>query len=207
MKTRSLLLGLAAALALAGHAAAQQTRYPSGQGTITDPGTLAKCLNSQGYSVPCPLADTTPSVTRPYAPASPEHRSEVVTISPNSGSPGPYPAGAVPLVATATGTTGGATATFAAVAGRTNYLCGFTVSPGSAATAITITITTTGLVNNMSLSVGAPVTAVGVTGSIVTVPISPCIPASAINTAITVVAGALSTSGVGQAVNAWGFRQ
>lgn len=109
------------------------------------------------------------------------------------------------LTESATGTTAGATATFPAVAARTNYLCGISVAPGSATTAITINVTTTGLTNNYTWSVGAPATAVGVTGAVLTVPINPCMPASAVNTAITVAAGALGTAGVNQDVNAWGY--
>lgn len=109
------------------------------------------------------------------------------------------------LTESATGTTAGATATFPAVAGRTNFLCGLSVAPGSATTAITINVTTTGLTNNYTWSVGAPATAVGVTGAVMTVPIAPCVSATAANTAITVAAGALGIAGVGQDVNAWGY--
>jgi hypothetical protein len=197
-----LALGLVAALGGATLALAQghqpyQPQYPM----------QYNCITQNGTAVQCQLSDIpAPDVTKPNTAPTPEKKAQVVAASPNSGGFLPYPSGATPLIETATGTTAGTTATFPATPGRTNYICGFTVSPGSAATAITITITTTGLTANMSLSVGAPVTAVGTTGTIITVPISPCVPASASNTAITVVAGALGTSGVGQAVNAWGFR-
>lgn len=60
------------------------------------------------------------------------------------------------------------------------YLCGLSVAPGSATTAITINVTTTGLTNNFTWFVGAPATAVGVTGAVLTVPFNPCVPASAV---------------------------
>lgn len=126
--------------------------------------------------------------------------------APQSGSSG-YPLGATPVLNSATGTTAGATATLAAAAGQFTYLCGFSVSPGSATTAITITITTTGLASNQTLSVGAPVTAVGTTGVNQYSYFTPCLRSTAVNTAVTVVAGALGTAGVGQAVNAWGYQQ
>lgn len=118
-----------------------------------------------------------------------------------------YPPGATPVVASATGTTAGATATLPAAAGKFTYICGFSVAPGSATTAITINITVTGPSSTFTESVGAPATAVGVTGAVVTNPFTPCVPASAVNTAIAVAAGALGTAGVNQDVNAWGYQQ
>lgn len=113
----------------------------------------------------------------------------------------------VQITAVATGTTAGTTATLAAALGKVTYICGFSVSPGSATAAITITITTTGLTNNYSANVGAPVTAVGVTGLKQTENFNPCLPANAPNTGIAVVAGALGAGGVNQAVTAWGYQR
>lgn len=119
-----------------------------------------------------------------------------------------YPPGSTPITNAATGTTAGATATLPGVAGKFTYLCGFQVSVGAATGAITITITTTGLSSNWTLSAGAPVAAAGTTGPIVSLPsMNQCLPASAVNTPITVVAGALGAGGVNQSVNAWGFQQ
>jgi hypothetical protein len=108
-----------------------------------------------------------------------------------------------------TGTTAGTTATLTASAttGQFTYLCGYDVSPGSATAAITISITTTGLTNNLTDFVGAPVTAAGTTGIVQRQTFWPCLKSSAANTNITVVAGALGTGGVNQAVNAWGYTQ
>jgi hypothetical protein len=111
------------------------------------------------------------------------------------------------VVAAATGTTAGATATLAAAVGKVTYICGFSVAPGSAATAITINVTVTGPASTFTYSVGAPVTAVGTTGAILTQTFNPCISASAPNTGIAVAAGALGTAGVNQDVNAWGFQR
>jgi hypothetical protein len=112
----------------------------------------------------------------------------------------------VAVTAEATGTTAAVPATIPADVGYTAYLCGFSVSPGSATTAITINVVVTGLINGtMTWAVGAPVTAAGVTGAVLTVPFTPCMPASAINSAITVTSGALGTSGINNDVNAWGY--
>jgi hypothetical protein len=110
------------------------------------------------------------------------------------------------VTAEATGTTAAVAATIPAVPGRTAYLCGLSVSPGSATTAITSSVTVTGLITGtLTWATGAPVTAVGVTGAVLTVPFTPCMPASAINSAIVVTSGALGAGGVNNDVNAWGF--
>jgi len=111
------------------------------------------------------------------------------------------------IVAAAVGTTAGTIATLAGTPGKTTYICGFSVAPGSAATAITINVTVTGPASTFTYSVGAPVTAVGTTGAVLTQTFSPCVSASAPNTGIAVAAGALGTSGVNQDVNVWGFQR
>jgi hypothetical protein len=118
-----------------------------------------------------------------------------------------YPPGATPITASATGTTAGATATLAAAAGKFTYICGLSVAPGSATAPITINTTVTGPSTTFTESVGAPITAAGTTGVAFTRNFTPCVPGSAVNTAIAVAAGALGTGGVNQDVNAWGFQQ
>jgi hypothetical protein len=95
----------------------------------------------------------------------------------------------------ATGTTGAVVATLPAVAGKITYICGFSVSPGSAATAITIQVVVVAN-STFTWAVGAPVTAVGTTGATLTQTFSPCVPAAGSNTTITVTSGALGTSGI-----------
>lgn len=112
-----------------------------------------------------------------------------------------------PIVASATGTTAAVAATLAAAAGKTTFLCGFSVSPGSATTAITTNVTTTNLTSNFTWAVGAPVTAAGVTGTVLTQNFTPCVPASAVNTTIVVTSGALGAGGTGNDVQAWGYQQ
>ena len=108
--------------------------------------------------------------------------------------------------AAATGTTAGATATLPAVQGKTTFICGFSVTPGSATAAITINVTVTGPASTFTYSVGAPATAVGVTGAALLQNFTPCVAASAMNTTIAVAAGALGAGGVNQDVNVWGFQ-
>jgi len=155
------------------------------------PGVVEMCVTGGNAAVPCSAATPLP-VTQG-------------TIAAGTAGAG-YPPGATPVSNAATGTTAGATATLPAAAGKFTYICGFSVSPGSATTAITINVVMTAA-GTFTFSVGAPVTAVGTTGANIIHPITPCIPGSAVNTTVTVAAGALGAGGVNQDVNAWGFQQ
>jgi hypothetical protein len=114
----------------------------------------------------------------------------------------------VSLNGSATGTTGAVGVTLTPSTGRTAYICGISVSAGSASTAITVQVTITGLFGGMQFNwaLGAPVTAVGVTGPILTVPFTPCIPGSAVGGGISVASGALGTGGINNDVNVWGYQ-
>jgi hypothetical protein len=105
------------------------------------------------------------------------------------------------ITASATGTTAATTATPAA-AGVTTYICGFSID-ANATTAVFGNATITGTISgtmNFTQPVGtAP--AVGTLNRI----FSPCIPASAINTAIAVNSIAAGALGV-VSVTAWGFQ-
>lgn len=105
------------------------------------------------------------------------------------------------ITGNATGTTGSVVGTLAAVSGKTTYICGFDVSAigGTAAVGpITIANTVTA-----SLVYQLSSTASGVTLSRT---FTPCIPASAANTAITVTTTADGTA-TAVSVNSWGYQQ
>jgi hypothetical protein len=117
-----------------------------------------------------------------------------------------YPIGATPIAVSTTGTTAATAVTLPAVPGQTTYLCGFsirsTATVGSAGTA-TVTGTSSGTLNYTHWS--GPVASGGAL-----VPVEPsfgpdCIPASAINTTITVTSAAPGGGGV-VSVTAWGFQ-
>lgn len=188
---------------------------PSG-GTATNgtpilPGTAAflSAIPPQPSTIACITSAGTTNIRVTTGAGSPVALAGVnsSTAAPAAGTAGAgYPPGATPVSNAATGTTAGTTATLPAAAGKFTYICGFSVSPGSATTAITINIVMTAA-STFTLAVGAPVTAVGTTGLNQTQTFSPCVPGSAVNTTITVAAGALGTGGVNQDVNAWGFQQ
>jgi len=114
-----------------------------------------------------------------------------------------YPFGAVPITISATGTTGATTATLAASASIKTYICGFSIRANATAAATansTITGTVTGTLNYTQWT--APnASGIGITEQI----FAPCIPSSAINTAIAVISAAPGTGGV-VSVSAWGYQ-
>lgn len=114
-----------------------------------------------------------------------------------------YPAGATPITAAATGTTGTVTATLAGTSGKTTYICGFTITAD--ATALVIgTATVTGTVTG-TLSYRQLVAAVAAGSGLLSPAFAPCVPASAANTGIAVNSIAAGLGG-NTAVNAWGYQ-
>ncbi len=106
---------------------------------------------------------------------------------------GILPTGAVQITASGTGTTAATTATLAATSGKTTYICGFTIN-STATAGITGTATVTGTITGTLSFVQGVGTSPAV--ATLTVPISPCIPASASNTTIVVTSVAASTGGI-----------
>lgn len=116
--------------------------------------------------------------------------------------PSAYPVGAVPLTASATGTTAATTATLTNVSGHTTYICGFSIRANATAAA-TVAATVTGTITatmNFSEWVAPLASGIGVVEEV----FSPCVPASAVSTSIAVVSGAAGSGGV-TSVSAWGF--
>jgi len=116
---------------------------------------------------------------------------------------GPYPAGAVAITASATGTTGATTATLAGTSGKTTYICGYSIRANATA-ATTVTNTITGVITATLSSimwVSAAATGLGVDEQI----FSPCIPASATNTSIAIISGAPGTGG-NVSSKGWGYQ-
>lgn len=144
-------------------------------GNAIEPGIVQLCINTSGKAVPCQTAV--------------------------QGAAG-FPNGATPITASATGTTAATTATLAAVAGKTTYICGFSINSTATAAAAgnaTVTGTITGTLN-YEMGTGASPAVVQTVQNY-----NPCIPASAVNQAIAVVSAAPGTGGV-ISVTAWGFQ-
>ena len=125
----------------------------------------------------------------------------------NSANPLPVSSGApsgTPITGNSTGSTAAVTGTLAGTAGKTTYICGFNVSAiGGTATVGPITVA--GLVGSSQVY-QAPVNGTAPAPTIAAFTFTPCIPASAANTAITVTTTANGTA-TAVDVNSWGFQQ
>lgn len=113
----------------------------------------------------------------------------------------PQQMGVTIITGNSTGTTGAVTGTLAGVANKTTYICGFNVSAiGGTAAVGPITIANlvgSSMVYQLASSAG---------GSTLAVTFTPCIPANATNTAITIATTA-DGSATAVDVNSWGFQQ
>lgn len=114
---------------------------------------------------------------------------------------GGFPAAATPVTGNAAGTTGAVVGTLAGAASKTTYICGFNIS-AVGGTAAVGPITIAGLVGSSQVyqlnSAAIPVN--------MGQQFSPCIPASAANTAITITTTANGTA-TAVNVNSWGYQQ
>lgn len=126
-----------------------------------------------------------------------------------SGNAG-YPVGSTPITAIFSGAdTTSSAATLAAAAAKFTYICGFQIG-GLGATAATIVNPTVGTVigGNTFTFASAYTFASGaaVASTPFTYTFSPCVPGSAVNTAVVVtVPGAAGNTST--AINAWGYQQ
>ena len=112
-----------------------------------------------------------------------------------------YPASAVPITGNGTGSTGAVVGTLTAVSSKTTYICGFSVSAiGGTAAVGPITIAGT-ITASLVYELASTATGISLTQTF-----SPCIPASAANTNITVTTTA-DGSASAVAVNSWGYNQ
>jgi len=178
MKRTLLVVGLSL---LGGYALAQYAfTTPNGSNVL---GSVSLCDNGSAQFVPCTTANPFP-----------------VALPASSNTP--YPTGATPLTASSTGTTAGVTATLAGAAAKTTYICGFTITSG-ATLGLGTTASVTGGISG-TLNYVQPVSALPGVAQLPQA-FHPCIPASAVNTGISVVSGAAGLGG-STAVAAWGYQ-
>jgi hypothetical protein len=111
-----------------------------------------------------------------------------------------YPTGAIPVTTSATGTTAITAATLAGKSGMTTFICGFSIlANGTANTGNAMVIGT--VTGTMNFTQGTPASpSIGA----IQQTFSPCIPASAISTNITIRSAAPGNSGI-ISVTGWGF--
>jgi hypothetical protein len=117
---------------------------------------------------------------------------------------GAFPAGAVPITASAVGTTAATAATLPGVAAKTTYVCGFNISANATA-AVTGNATVVGTISGtLNFTNWAAPLASGL-GTIQQF-FTPCVPASAVNTGIVITSAAPGVGGT-VSVSAWGYQQ
>lgn len=114
--------------------------------------------------------------------------------------------GQTPFTAAAAGTTGAVTLTIAAVAAKTNYLCGFDVSAiGGTAAVGPITLVglagATGVATTLTYQLAA-----SAGGTLLSEKFTPCAPANSTSLAVVITTTADGTASAVD-VNAWGFQQ
>lgn len=98
-----------------------------------------------------------------------------------------------------------ATATIAAVAGKTTYITGFSWSGGGATAASAVNLTVTGaLGGTQTYTVGGPAGAGGVPP--LNIFFDPAIPATAVNSTIVVSCPTLGAGNTNSTVVAWGYQ-
>jgi hypothetical protein len=125
-----------------------------------------------------------------------------IAASTPTASTSDYPSGATPITASATGTTAATVATLPSVAAKTTYISGFTITSNATAAASGAAIvagTKSGSLNYFQN------TGVATAAQTLSQTFIPAIPASAVNTAITVTSAAAGTGG-NTAVMAWGYQ-
>lgn len=114
-----------------------------------------------------------------------------------------YPNGAVPITASATGTTGATTATLAASASIKTYICGFSIRANATAAATANSTVTGTITATMNFTQWTAPLASGI--GLTEMAFTPCVPSSAINTGVAVISAAPGSGGV-VSVSAWGYQ-
>ncbi len=125
----------------------------------------------------------------------------VAVTNPLPVAPDAYPSGSTAITGNAAGTTGAVVGTLAAAAAKTTFICGFSID-AIGGTAAVGPITVAGLITS-SMVFQLTSSATGVFRSM---PFSPCIPSSAVNTAITITTTADGSASAVN-VNAWGYQK
>lgn len=119
---------------------------------------------------------------------------------------GTSPSGAASTAASSGNVAAGvAAATLPAVATKTNYLSGFSINGSGATLGSVVNATVTGLVGGTWTIPVTVVAGVLLGNTPIIYNFNPQIPASAVNTAITVSCPSLGTGSTNSAVNIWGY--
>jgi hypothetical protein len=172
--------------------------------TVADPNGLS-ALNTLNTTAQAPIpviAGTLPSTQTPVTTGSTTKAQTDLNGNLYANPVSQYPAGATPITASATGTTGATTATLTGTSTTTVYICGYSIRANATAAA-TVTNTITGVITATLSSIMwvAPLASgIGVDEQI----FNPCIPASGTNQGIAIVSGAPGSGGTVSS-KGWGY--
>lgn len=118
-----------------------------------------------------------------------------------------YPAGSTAITASSgTVANASAAASLAAVASKTTYVCGVVITSTGSTAAAVVAPTITGVITGTMTLAYATVAGATLANQPLVVPFTPCVPASAANTAIAVTVPALGAGNTNAAVSAWGYQ-
>lgn len=119
----------------------------------------------------------------------------------------PFPAGATPLCSSSGNVANAsAVATLTAAAGKTTYITGFEITGGGATAAALVQATLAGLLGGTATYIVGVVAGAALQNPGLSVQFSTPLPASAVNTAITLTVPALGAGNTNSAVVAHGFQ-
>lgn len=118
-----------------------------------------------------------------------------------------YGSGQTPVTASSQGAAAALAPALAAVAGKTNYISGFEVTGGGATAGAVVAVTVTGVLGGTLNYVFAAPTGATVGATPLVVTFNPPLPASAVNTAITVNVPSLGAGNTNAAATVHGFYQ
>lgn len=157
------------------------------------------------------LSYVTPKATlagsEPYAMAVASFRPVTLGVAGVVTEGSPYPQGATPITADSGNVAAAtATATLAAVAGKTTYIAGYQITSSGSTAASVVTGTVTGVVTGTLHFTYASVAGVTLTNQPLIVPLPYPIPASAANTTIAVALPSLGSGNTNTTVSAYGFQ-
>lgn len=120
----------------------------------------------------------------------------------------PYPGASTAITASSGNVAAAtATATLAAVAGKTTYICGFTLTSSGSTAAAVVSPTVVGVITGTMTYTYTSVAGVTLSNLPLVEDYTPCIPASAVNTTIVVSVPSLGAGNTNTTVTAQGFQQ
>lgn len=100
-----------------------------------------------------------------------------------------------------------ATATLPAATGKITYICGFSITSAGSTAAAVVNPTVTSVIGGTMTYTYASVAGATLANQHLTIPFTPCLPATAPNTTVVVSMPTLGAGNTNTTVNAWGYQR